>query len=364
MTHNTALKKLLASRVTRLKNVKNVKFLANKFNNSSSHVFLNNQEITKENILWANSSCHQIESNLRFFHQVKEKHIKLIVPRCMKDNEDKKKRTVSSAEVFTPQWLVSEQTQTVDQKEFDFPFYHKKGLVTKCFVKNSYTDTNWYNYVSMNVLELACGEAPYLVNPYNPITGEHNPVKINGKYTRIGILDKKLILVSEYCDSMIDWVAFSMVALKTTYGVEYQGDNLYLARKNILQTIMDYFSDKFGEELDEDIAGFFAEVISWNFIQLDALKGVTPGTCSITCPGCKKDFNSSECIHDGKTPVTALWRVPSLRQMFTFEGALNATRLEPTPEEVTLSPVLWARKKEKPCFPTQNKVKIKSLSKQ
>ena len=87
--------------------------------------------------------------------------------------------------------------------------------------------------MSANVLEISCGEAPYLTSRYDTVTGK----TINVTH-RIGLLDRKLRVINRYVDDYRTWIKWAKVALQSTYGFEWQGDNLLLARENILCIIL------------------------------------------------------------------------------------------------------------------------------
>ena len=56
---------------------------------------------------------------------------------------------------------------------------------------------------------------------YDAATGEELPIE-----SRIGILDRKLRVVIENTDNEADWLKWTQRAFESTYGYEYQGDNL------------------------------------------------------------------------------------------------------------------------------------------
>ena len=72
-------------------------------------------------------------------------------------------------------------------------------------------------------LEVTCGEAPFLASRYDAATGEMIPVA-----RRIGILDRKLRVVSENAATEEEWRKYATHAVQSTYGYEYQGDNLFV----------------------------------------------------------------------------------------------------------------------------------------
>jgi len=123
-------------------------------------------------------------------------------------------------------------------------------------------------------LEITCGEAPFLASRYDAVTGVAIPIK-----ERIGILDRKLRIVGENVDDETAWIKAAKIAMMSSYGYEWQGDSLLLARENMLWTIMDYYQEKFGKQMPTELLPDFAYIISWNLWQMDGLKFVLPDSC-------------------------------------------------------------------------------------
>lgn len=93
---------------------------------------------------------------------------------------------------------------------------------------------------------------------------------------RIGILDRKLRVVNENTTGEDDWFKWAKHAYEATYGFEYQGDNLFFARSNLVQTFVDYYKDRFGKEPSLKKVKSIAEIVSWNLWQMDGLKDTVP----------------------------------------------------------------------------------------
>ena len=125
---------------------------------------------------------------------------------------------------------------------------------------------SWQDYVDAKFLEITCGEAPYLVNRYNAVTGDPIPLA-----ERVGLLDRKLRVVSKETSAPKDWIDFATRAVQSIYGYELQGDSLYLARLNVFETVKDYYREKFQLEPPKDFLNDIAEIISWNLWQMDGL---------------------------------------------------------------------------------------------
>jgi len=149
------------------------------------------------------------------------------------------------------------------------------SLIDQTAGENRVNGHTWQDYVRELRLEVACGEAPFIVSRYNPVA--HGAlIKLEN---RVGFLDHKLRVVSHYCDKLKDWLAWAKVAFQSSYGYEWQGDNLLIARENLLYTLIDYYKDKFGRNPLLAVQQEFAEVISWNIFQMDGLRYVIPMSC-------------------------------------------------------------------------------------
>lgn len=177
----------------------------------------------------------------------------LIRTRASKAKEAQAALTRAHAEVFTPTWVVKLMVDEADKAWWE-----------------SHEDATWQDYVRSPRLEITCGEAPYLVGRYDAADGTSVPLD-----ERVGILDRKLRLVCEHTTARKTWVKYAHMALKSTYGYEFQGDNLLIARVNVLATIEDYARAQ-GYELPESTYRKFATVIGWNLWQMDGLTDHMP----------------------------------------------------------------------------------------
>lgn len=93
-------------------------------------------------------------------------------------------------------------------------------------------------------MELACGEAPYLCSRYDTVTGE--PITVSN---RIGLLDRKLRVMSENTTTSGEWLEWAKIALRSTYGYKFQGDSLLIAHETAFMTFVDFYQHKFGHEV-------------------------------------------------------------------------------------------------------------------
>lgn len=266
---------------------------------------------TGGNIIWATDDYYDNGFLFSFNSEIYSDYItgdnsKLIIPRVKKKLELKSQRSKEKAEVFTPSWVCNCQNNMIDNAWFGrerrrFNTEHECSWETNYYPITfpSKDGKTWEDYVNATRLEVSCGEAPYLTSRYDTVSGKPIPVK-----NRIGLLDRKLRVIGENVSSKEEWLKWSEQALKATYGFEWQGDNLFLARKNILSSVIEAFYDKYNDEIENSIIVHFAEIISWNIWQMDGIKMVIPNSCHETeieqlslfetetkrekCPGCLK----------------------------------------------------------------------------
>ena len=112
-------------------------------------------------------------------------------------------------------------------------------------------------YVQSRRLEVTCGEAHFLASRYDAATGEMIPVA-----RRIGILDRKLRVVSENAATEEEWLKFATHAVQSTYGYEYQGDNLLLVRINLLLTYAEHLQARWQRKPTEEEMQPIAKIIT------------------------------------------------------------------------------------------------------
>lgn len=264
---------------------------------------------TGQNIYWATESYTSRGEGFGFFDSITIEKIKcddVILPRVRKSLDEQSRRVKDKAEVFTPAWICNAQNNLVDDAWFGTPeaFNHEfvtedgrhewapTGRFKESFGKpKSHKLKSWIQYVKDRRLEITCGEAPYLMSRYDAVSGVEIPV---GR--RIGMFDRKMQVINAFEDNAQKWMQRATDAIKATYGFEWQGDSLLLARESMLLTILDYFYEKFPEERPQEGAKYLnngvvvkrqpfskfinkaAYFISWNLWQMDGLKFVLPGT--------------------------------------------------------------------------------------
>ena len=232
----------------------------------------------------------------------------VIKPRVKKPKKEQNKRIKDKAEVFTPSWICNAQNNLVDEAWFGRKnVFNIENQTQKTWqsIEDKITfpeGKTWQDYVKENRLEISCGEAPYLASRYDTVTGEWLEPDV-----RIGLLDRKLRIINENVDNEKDWHDWALIAFKSIYGFEWQGDSLLIARENLLFTFIDYYVERFENYPIKEYLEEIAKILSWNIWQMDGLKFVIPDSCKPApklqmsffnddepeeCPGCKRNNNT------------------------------------------------------------------------
>ena len=193
-----------------------------------------------------------------------------------KDVSDQQDRTKANAEVMTPAWVINKMVSHADEEWFSRPdvFNHQNEDHTWTVVTGKITipeGKTWQEYVESRRIEITCGEAPYIVSRYDPTTGEDIPIA-----NRIGMLDRKLRIVEENTESEDEWTEWAIRAFQSVYGYEFQGDNLLLARINLLMTFVEYLENKWQRKPTNVELRKIVNIIAWNIWQMDGLTKTIP----------------------------------------------------------------------------------------
>lgn len=210
---------------------------------------------TRKNIIWATDSYQDFGEGYQAKDHIKESLFKngadqLIKPRVEKNEEEQSKRTRGKGEVFTPTWIIKKKIDLIEEE------------LSKLDLED---------YVHQRWLEITCGEAPYMTSRYDTVTGQY--LDIN---ERVGFLDSKLQRISKEIENEELWFSMVLKAYQASYGYEYQGDSLLIARENLLNSFIDYYVAKFNHIPEVDKLEAIARVISYNVFQMDGLKYSIP----------------------------------------------------------------------------------------
>lgn len=250
---------------------------------------------TGKNIIWATDPPEELQTVM--YEPVTDKsqitaqqlgltHYKVVLPRMMKQTDTQQQRTRKKGEVFSPAWVCNKMNNALDADWFrglgaeesagQFTVELPQGWQTVetpvQFPVCKGRTPAWVQYVQSRRLEATCGEAPFLASRYDAATGEMIPVA-----RRIGILDRKLRVVSENAATEEEWRKYATHAVQSTYGYEYQGDNLLLARVNLLLTYAEHLQARWQRKPTKEELQPIAKIISWNLWQMDGLHLSVPG---------------------------------------------------------------------------------------
>ena len=231
---------------------------------------------TRKNIIWA-TDAYQAQG--AEYYRDREMRVLLIIgqnsdvikTRAGKAMEQQSDRTRKRAEVFTPRWICRKMIRYADDVWFGKKdaFFKSDGQSTENVLFAG--KRRWQHYVDARRLEITCGEAPYLVNRYDVSTGENIPLE-----EREGILDRKLRIVNENACDEAEWVKWALRAFQSTYGYEFQGDNVLIARVNLLMTFEEYLYARWKRKPSAAEYREVVKTIVWNIWQMDGLSGTIP----------------------------------------------------------------------------------------
>lgn len=242
---------------------------------------------TGRNIIWADNEYEALGEGYMGDDEISVEKITgmnsgVVKPRIAKEQEKQSLRTKSRAEVFSPAWLCNQMNNDIDEVWFGRRDVFNAEVVADDGIKTWATANEaiefpmlkghgWRAYVEAPQLEITCGEAPFVCSRYDAVTGERIPVA-----ERVGFLDRKLRVVTEKTKTRKEWVRRALDALRATYGFEYQGDNLLIARINVLETFAEHLCDRWGSDPEQDELEQAAWIVSWNFWQMNGFTDAVP----------------------------------------------------------------------------------------
>lgn len=240
---------------------------------------------TGRNIIWATDPPQALSDTVTDKSemtpaQLHQLGFEAIQARAGKQADAQQQRTRRRGEVCTPAWVCNKMINALDADWFGredvFNTEQPQGWQVRegqvGFPASKGKAPLWQQYIDSRRLEITCGEAPFLASRYDADTGEMIPVQ-----QRIGILDRKLRVVSETVKEEKEWLYWAKRAVQATYGYEYQGDNLLLARTNLLLTFAEHLQARWQRSSTTQELKSTANIIAWNLWQMDGLKRSIPG---------------------------------------------------------------------------------------
>lgn len=251
---------------------------------------------TGRNIIWATHDYDYRGDGFRFGDSItvgsitgENNHI--IMPRMAKGSQQQRSRSQVMAEVFTPCWVCNAQNNLIDDAWFGRAAVFNTENDDNTWTANDKPQIpegkRWMDYIKDTRLEMACGEAPYLVSRYDATTGVPIPIG-----ERIGMLDRKLWIIHHNTPNLSlrmtksqkkvvkkKWLRQVYRAYQSVYGYEYQGDNLLLAREAMFVSYIEYYQAKWQTDKLPSMGSMqrIAEIVSFNIWQMDGLSYGIPG---------------------------------------------------------------------------------------
>lgn len=181
------------------------------------------------------------ETEEDFYAPVTLERTKEFLHRWEKSRKEQDKRKANKAEVYTPYACVKKMTDLF----WDDPEVRK---------------------LSATYLEITCGEAPFITTLRDMQDGRPIPVE-----ERVGILDRKLAEADRLSETDSDFLPLAYLALTSVYGYEFQGDNLFFGRCNVLTCFLEAYERRYKAPAPAWVVNEAAEVVRWNFWQMDGL---------------------------------------------------------------------------------------------
>lgn len=205
---------------------------------------------SKKNIIWATENykrhgeIYNADNEITVSAVLSKKPL-LIKPRVSKSKREQQMRSKNSAEVFTPSWLCNSQINLIDEAWFGYSnvFNIEEDKSWKVNPERIIfpIEKSWQDYISDIRLEISCGEAPYITSRYDTVTGQFIDL-----FNRIGFLDRKIRVINENVEQD-RWLEYVMIAYKSVYAYDWQGDNVFVARENHMLTFVENYFAKFSD---------------------------------------------------------------------------------------------------------------------
>ena len=221
---------------------------------------------TRRNIVWGSSAHAGLGKEYESGCEIRGELITgdrsgVIKTRARKELGARSDRTRKNGEVFTPLWICRRMNDYADETWQE----------TAAARGGKKFAARWRRYVDRRVLEITCGEAPYLASRYDAATGGEIPLA-----ERIGIIDRKLRAVDENAETEGEWLKWAFRAFEAAYGYELLGDNLVIARVNLFMTFDENLRRRWGRAPTMRECQRLIKIITWNIWQADGLTGKAP----------------------------------------------------------------------------------------
>ena len=232
---------------------------------------------TKKNIMWATDAYSAFGERYFRNEEIRPELITgansdIIKTRARKELEHQAERTKQRAEVFTPLWICKRMNDDAERYWLESIVGNKEDLEIQGYIDTVIKDKKLFKkYIDSKRLEITCGEAPYLVSRYDVATGEMIPVD-----KRIGLLDRKLQTIGNYAQTEDEWFKLAIRAYQSIFGYEFQGDNVLIARVNMLLSLSEHMQERWDRKPTQKELEKISNIVSWNIWQMDGLTLTIP----------------------------------------------------------------------------------------
>lgn len=221
--------------------------------------------------------------------------------RCDKSKTEQRARTKRRAEVFTPTSVVAYMVEQAESA--------KLGVTVE-----ELDTVPWRDRIQLRSADMCCGEGAFMTTLYDPITGEDIP-----EPERVGVLDRKLRLVVENAPMSMA-TRYLLTALRTSYACELVGDNVILARMNVLLAWREAYCRVMGTSPSVAEMTEACEVICGTVMQVDVLTGMIPAS----------DLRAVIPVYDHDTLTWEVWpedERPKTKRRRTRRSTRRATKV-------------------------------------
>lgn len=127
---------------------------------------------------------------------------------------------------------------------------------------------HWKKYVTRPVFLFQAGHGQALV--FRPFAQGAEPMQY-GK--RMGILDRRLRIISENTREESEWLRWAESALQSLYGTDVSPLAIFQARLSALVAVREAYAQRFGGQLPVREEKYMVTTLCWNLFQMDPRTG-------------------------------------------------------------------------------------------
>lgn len=210
----------------------------------------------------------------------------IILPQYMYAYDRKRNSAKKRGAVFTPQFAANNMCEVLcrailnvpDEENICAQIYPINETDTREWITDTLPPEDCLNLIYKTCLDSCCGEGIFLTQRYHQNSGK--PIEIP---FRKGLLDRKLHVIKRALEKEEDlhelrFFSLAKIAFKTTYGFDLLGKSVYLTRKNLLETFVDFYQWIFAKDPENAMVEDIATILSYNIFQMNGLSHKVPLT--------------------------------------------------------------------------------------